>query len=499
MKLSRRLPVLLFIALCFIITLGYVNSTAEDTIIPLEGEPGCLAIYPQTNQALVVSLWPKKVNVVDLSSQTLQAAIPIGNLPTGLGIDATLNLAVFANSLDSTLSVINLNTYQVQRTLRVGFGPRSVAVYDGGPAGLHLALVTHYLTHTVSVVDLVSMQVIKTIRVGNGPKDIAVDPGLKLALVANEWDHNLSVIDLNTFVETRKVPVGHFPRAVSINPETHLAAVANIWESFISVVDLNNWNTVSIPTDRYPLDVVMNPLDNSVLVICSSTQTLHHIDLDTNTLIQKYPLNKRTRGVAVNPFTNIAAVVDGQTDSLTLIQLPNPVPNIQSISPMTIARGSLETQLSIQGSGFLKTSTVSIQPSSLTFPVTFIDNHHLTVSLPQGFLAQAGTYQVMVTNPAPKGGPSNTTVLNVANPVPTITAIDPAINSSRRPGTDRYGLRQRLLSGDHRFSQWRNQIQHLCQRNRASGIPWLTGYCLMPVTYRSPPPTRVREAGSRTR
>ncbi len=434
MKLSRKLPILFFIALCFIFTLGYVSSVADDTNIPLNGVPGCLTINPQRDQALVVSIWPRKVDVVDLNSQTLQATIPIGNLPTGVAVDATLNLAVVANSLDSTLSVINLNTNQVQRTVRVGFGPYSVAVYDGGSAGPHLALVTHYLTRKVSVVDLGQMKVIQTIGVGNCPKDIAVDPVLKLALVANELDHNLSVIDLNTFVETRKVPVGHFPRAVSINPETHLAAVANLWESFVSVVDLNNWNTVSIPTDRFPMDVAMNPLDNSLLVVCSSTQTLHHIDLNTNTLIQQYPLNKRTRGVAVNPFTNIAAVVDGQTDSLTLIQLPNPVSEIESISPVTIARGSLETQLSIQGSGFLKTSTVSIQPSSLNFPVTFVDNHHLTVTLSQTFLAQGKSFRVMVTNPSPNGGPSNTAVLNVINSVPTITAIDPASTPAGGPG-----------------------------------------------------------------
>ena len=174
------------------------------------------------------------------------------------------------------------------------------------------------------------------------------------------------------------------------------------------------------------MDLAINPLDNTVLVVCEKTQSLLRIDLNTNTTLQEYPLNKKTRGVAVNPFTNIAAVVDGQTDSLTLIQLPNPVPEIESISPITIARGSLETQLSIQGSGFLKTSTVSIQPSSLTFPVTFIDNHHLTVTLPQSFLAQARSYQVIVGNPSPDGGSSNTAVLNVLNPVPAITAIDPA-------------------------------------------------------------------------
>ena len=165
-----------------------------------------------------------------------------------------------------------------------------------------------------------------------------------------------------------------------------------------------NWQTQTIPVDKKPVDLAMNSLDNTVLVVCEKTQSLLRIDLNTNRTLQEYPLNKKTRGLAVNPFTNIAAVVDGQTDSLNLIQLPNPIPNIQSIAPGTIPRGNRETRLSIQGSGFLKTSTVFIQPSLLTLPVSFIDNHHLTVTLPQEFLAQAGTWQVSGCQSGPGRG-----------------------------------------------------------------------------------------------
>jgi RHS repeat-associated protein len=218
--------------------------------------------------------------------------------------------------------------------------------------------------------------------------------------------------------------VGRFPRSVSINPETHLAAVANLWESFVSVIDLNTWNVSSVATERFPLDLVINPLDNSLLV--TGPQHLQHIDLNTRTLIQSYALNRQTRGVGVNPFTNQAAVIDGQTDSLSLIQLRNPLPEIEAINPVTIARGSQGTILNIQGSGFLKTSTVSLQPSTALFPITFRDNHNLSITLPEGFTAQAGTWEVRVTNPAPEGGTSNGVAFNVENPIPVISAIDPA-------------------------------------------------------------------------
>jgi RHS repeat-associated protein len=424
MNLSRRLSIYLSF-LVLISLIGLVDSTAQEPGIPLVGEPRTLAVNPFTNQALVVSVLPSRVNVLDLNTQTVLAQIPVGRVPAGAAILSRLNQAVVANSLDSTLSVIDLNTLQVQGTVRVGFGPRSVAIYDGPSP---MAIVTHYLTRSVTVVDLAQMRLVQTIRVGNGPKDVAVDPDLKLALVVNELDHDLSVIDLHSLQETRRVPVGRFPRSVSINTETHLAAVANLWESFVSIIDLNSWNISSVATERFPLDVAANPLDNSLLV--TSPQHLQHIDLNTQALIQSYALNKQTRGIGVNPFTNQAVVIDGQTDSLKLIQLSNPLPEIQAINPVTVARGSQETVLSIRGKGFLKTSIVSLSPSTALFPITFTDNHTLSITLPEAFLAQAGTFEVKVTNPAPEGGTSNGVVLNIENPVPVISAIDPASASA---------------------------------------------------------------------
>jgi RHS repeat-associated protein len=433
MQLSRKLPVLFFISLCFLLTLGYVSSTAEDTEIPIEGDPHSLAINPATDQAVIGSIKPNEISVVDLDREQVIFSIGVGKKPLGVAVDSTRNLALVAQKSSNTLSIVSLGTHQVLANISVGKSPFSVAVYerDSGP---HLGLAANYQDNTVSVVDLNRFTVLQTIPVGRGPRDLAVDSNLGLALVANEKDDTISVIDLLGFQVTRMIPVGNNPTAVSINSETHLAAIANTKGSSITIIKLTDWQTQTIPVDKKPVDLTINLLDNTVLVVCEKTKSLLRIDLNTNTILQEYPLNKKTRGVTVNPFNNIAAVVDGQTDNLTLIQLPNPIPDIQSIAPLTIARGSLGTQLSIQGRGFLKASTVSIQPSSLTFPVTFIDNHYQTVTLPQSFLAQAGSWQVMVSNPSPNGGPSNTAVLNVVNPAPTITTIDPASAEAGGPG-----------------------------------------------------------------
>ncbi len=139
--------------------------------------------------------------------------------------------------------------------------------------------------------------------------------------------------------------------------------------------------------------------------------------------------------MAVNNFTNIAAVVDDKTDSLTLIQLPNPLPQIISINPPTLYRGSDDTTLTIEGSGFIKSSSVSfrLQTSGYSLQTFFIDNHNLKIEIPESLLTRAGTYQITVTNPTPEGGTSNPVNLQINNPVPSIAMISPSETMAGTP------------------------------------------------------------------
>lgn len=118
-------------------------------------------------------------------------------------------------------------------------------------------------------------------------------------------------------------------------------------------------------------------------------------------------------------------MIDDKADSISLHQLPNPVPTITSISPDTVARGSGTTRIKIEGSRFITTSSVSLLPAA-SLHVDFIDNHHLDVTIPETFLTKAGTYQLVVTNPAPEGGTSKVYEFGIENPMPTISKLEPA-------------------------------------------------------------------------
>ncbi|MDP3261205.1 MAG: RHS repeat-associated core domain-containing protein [Thermodesulfovibrionales bacterium] len=396
-----------------------VYSTTDTEGIALENNPYGIAINPNTDIAVVSNEKSDSVSIVNLNTQTVLSTISVGKKPRGVAIDRGLNLAVIGNSHDNTISVIDLNTNKVTATIPVGKEPQGIAINQS----THRAYVTNHKDDAVSVIDLFSRENLGIIPVGNEPKDIAIDSELNLALVVNEKDYNLSVIDLKTYQITATVPVGQKPQAIDINPETHLAAVVNEKDNSITVINLLNWQTTTIPVGKHPIDIAINPLDNRALVICDEDRSLLLIDLDTNTILKNYALNKLPKGVAVNNFTNIAAVVNDKTDSLTLIQLPNPVSEITSLTPASAQRGSNGIILTIEGNKFITTSVAYFNSQAIT--TAFTDNHHIRITIPMEMLANAGVFPVTVVNLSPEGGTSNIANLQINNPVPSISMIDP--------------------------------------------------------------------------
>jgi YVTN family beta-propeller protein len=416
-----------------------LHSETDTTDIPFESNPRCIAINPVTDIAVVANEKSGSVSIVDLNNKTVLSTISVGKKPREVAIDNELNVAVVGSRHDNTLSVIDLNTFQVIATITIGKKPEGIAI----DSSTHIAYVVNNRDKTVSVVDLMNYSVIETIPVGKKPKDIAIDPELNLALVIDEkssghenkyckerhehkhWsDYTVSVIDLNAYQVTGTISVWHKPQVIDINPETHLAVVANEKDNSITVIDLQTWTTSTIPIKKHPIDVVINKLDNSALLICKRDRSLLLIDLDTKTIIKNYSLNKKSKGVAVNNFTNIAAVIDDKTDSLRLIHLPNPVPEILSITPENSKRGGGDISISIDGRRFITSSIAYFESQPLT--TTFVDNNHIQATIKKEMLLRAGIFSIKVKNPEPEGGISNSLYFTVNNPVPSISAVEPA-------------------------------------------------------------------------
>ena len=106
----------------------------------------------------------------------------------------------------------------------------------------------------------------------------------------------------------------------------------------------------------------------------------------------------------------------------------NPIPFITSLSPANVYVNSATTKVTIQGSGFLPSTTISLQTFNSNNPVlssTFVSASQITVLVPGNVLSTQGQVSLIASNPQPGGG-STSASLQVIGTDPTINAVNPA-------------------------------------------------------------------------
>lgn len=97
----------------------------------------------------------------------------------------------------------------------------------------------------------------------------------------------------------------------------------------------------------------------------------------------------------------------------------NPQPSITALAPTSATVGAAAQTLTINGTGFMSTSTVTYNGTAHT--ATFVSATQLTIPLTAADQATVGKYAVVVTNPAPGGGASSAFNFVVKAPAPAIT------------------------------------------------------------------------------
>ena len=103
----------------------------------------------------------------------------------------------------------------------------------------------------------------------------------------------------------------------------------------------------------------------------------------------------------------------GGTSAASTFTIGNPVPTLTSLSPTSAAAGGAAFTLTVNGSNFISGSVVRWNGSGRA--TTFVGNTQLTAAILAGDIANAGTAQVTVFNPAPGGGTSSPLTFTVTS------------------------------------------------------------------------------------
>ncbi len=105
----------------------------------------------------------------------------------------------------------------------------------------------------------------------------------------------------------------------------------------------------------------------------------------------------------------------------------NPVPTLASLSPASALVGAASQTLTLTGTNFLASSTVTY--NGVGHAATFVSSTQLTIGLTAADQATAGSYAVVVTNPAPGGGTSSPLNFTVASPIVSLSTTSLAFGN----------------------------------------------------------------------
>jgi YVTN family beta-propeller protein len=92
------------------------------------------------------------VSVIDASTRTVTATVPVGKSPSGVAVDPGTHTVYVANYGDNSVSVIDASTLTVTATVPVGRGPRGVAV-DPGTHTVYVTITSLSGNGTVSAIE----------------------------------------------------------------------------------------------------------------------------------------------------------------------------------------------------------------------------------------------------------------------------------------------------------------------------------------------------------
>ena len=139
-----------------------------------------------------------------VQSNTLLPSVVLENInPCAIAFTPNNQYALVVSDRDNTVSVIELSSLSVTATIPVGANPKAIAVTPNG----QYVFVANSGTDTVSVLDANTFILVQTIQVDSGPISIAIAPDSNYAIVLSETSMNVSFIQVETFSIVLKLHV----------------------------------------------------------------------------------------------------------------------------------------------------------------------------------------------------------------------------------------------------------------------------------------------------
>jgi YVTN family beta-propeller protein len=291
--------------------------------------------------AVVTDSQSDSLSVVDLASDAVTRTVSVGSFPVAVALSSDGSTAYVANFKGNSLSVVDLSTGAVTPTVSVGSRPDGVVVSGG------LVYVANLLGGSVSVVDPSSGAVTTVSLPGTNPapSGLAVSGDGHQLYVDDARNGTTDVIDLTQdppVALSGKALVGTYPSYLAVRGALGFVADATQAASTPGTVSVLDLSDPTHPSTRATVSVGSHPYGiadasglGEMLVSNSGDGTLDAVDTVSDALVQTVGVGGTPDAVAVTPDQTTAVVSDESDNDVRILHINQPpvlsVPGGQSV------------------------------------------------------------------------------------------------------------------------------------------------------------------------
>jgi hypothetical protein len=214
-----------------------------------------------------------------------------------------------------------------------------------------------------------------------------------------------------TIAASALATAGDFPIVVSNPPPGGGLTAPFTFHVLYPAPTTSNVAPTSVSAGSPPIDITVTGGSffsaSQITLDGAATATTY---VDGTHLKATIPANKLTTG-GVILVRVVTPPPGGGTSAAVSFSVGNAAPTITSLSPGSVTAGSGNTNVTLNGAGFL--ASTSATSNGVNVVTTYLSPSTVTVTVPSSQLGNAGQVALAVANPAPGGGTSNTVYLYV--------------------------------------------------------------------------------------
>jgi len=201
-------------------------------------------------------------------------------------------VAYVSNEKDNTLSVIDMERFEVIDTIEVGKRPRGITL-SKDRRQLYICASD---SDAVQVMDLSTHEIVNMLPSGEDPEQFALHPNDRHLYIANEDDALVTVVDTETNRVLAQIDVGIEPEGMAVSPLGDVAVNTSETTNMVHWIDTKDWVLIdNTLVDQRPRHVEFTKEGDTVWASSEIGGTVSVIDVNSRSITHK--IEFKIRGV----------------------------------------------------------------------------------------------------------------------------------------------------------------------------------------------------------